>query len=173
MDLEFWIDHADSLFHQIFMVVMGGLYGIAYVLGTTYNVVNILVYYVLIPSSWIYLISRRTTIWLNAISGTLLLIFVLQPNIRESCNSLFRISVDFLNYVADIFGSNYIDISVYVCVVIVTLIYLIILPFTLPKKITKYMLYTLLVGAAMYLIFIFPNFKSILLNAIERYNIQY
>jgi hypothetical protein len=51
MDIQFWIDNADSLFHQVFMIVMGGLMGIAYLFGTTYNVINILVYYVLIPSS--------------------------------------------------------------------------------------------------------------------------
>lgn len=27
MDIQFWIDHADSFLHQIFMIVMGSLYG--------------------------------------------------------------------------------------------------------------------------------------------------
>jgi hypothetical protein len=46
MDIQFWNDNANSLFHQIFMIVMGGLAGIAYVFEITYNVINILVYYI-------------------------------------------------------------------------------------------------------------------------------
>lgn len=158
MDIQFWIDNADSLFHQIFMIVMGGLIGMAYLFGTTYNVINILVYYVLIPSSWIYLISRKTNYKLNFISLGLLFTFVFLPNIRQSCDYFFQKSVDFLNWTANIIGSNYIDMSVYICVIIVGIIYLILIPWTLPKKITKIILITAAVVFGIYMIFIYPNF---------------
>ena len=65
MNLQFWVENADSLIHQVFMILMSALLGIASLLGTTYNVVNIFVYYIIIPSSLLYFISKKTTIWLN------------------------------------------------------------------------------------------------------------
>jgi len=104
MDLQFWIANADSLFHQIFMIIMGGLAGLAYLFGTTYNVINILVYYILIPSSWIYLISKKTDKRINFISLGLLFVFIFLPNKRKNCDYFFQKSVDFLNWTADLFG---------------------------------------------------------------------
>ena len=173
MDIQFWIDNADSLFHQIFMIVMGGLLGIAYLFGITYNVINIFVYYVLIPSSWIYLISRKTSYKLNFISLGLLLPFIFLPNIRKSCDFFFQKSVDFLNWTADIFGSNYIDMSVYICVIVAGIIYLILIPLTLPKKITKIILIITVVVFGLYMIFIYPNFKDLLLIGLQKMNVKY
>ncbi len=171
MDIQFWIDNADSLFHQIFMIVMGGLLGIANLFGTTYNVINILVYYVLIPSSWVYLISRKTDKRINFISLGLLLSFIFLPNIRSNCDYFFQKSVDFLNWTADIFGSNYIDMSVYICVIVVGIIYLILIPLTLPKKITKIILITAGVMFGLYVLFIYPNFKDMLLQQLQNMKI--
>ena len=58
MNLQFWVENADSLIHQVFMILMSALLGIASLLGTTYNVVNIFVYYIIIPSSLLYFISK-------------------------------------------------------------------------------------------------------------------
>lgn len=112
MDIQFWINNADSLFHQLFMIVMGGLIGMAILFGTTYNVINILVYYILIPSSWIYLLSRKTTLWINTIYLLALLTFLIIPDLRKNSDYVFQRSVDFLNWTAEIFNSNYIDMSV-------------------------------------------------------------
>lgn len=173
MDIQFWLDNADSFFHQIFMIVMGGLFGLAYLFGTTYNVINIFVYYVLVPSSWIYLISRKTSVWINAISALLLFSFLLLPNIRLNCNYFFQKSVDFLNWTAVIFGSNYIDMSVYICVVVIGIIYLILIPLTLPKKTTKIILISFTVSLIIYLVFIYPNFKDILILGLDRMKIEH
>ncbi|MCG8250927.1 hypothetical protein [Tenacibaculum finnmarkense] len=170
MDTQFWIDNANSLFHQIFMIIMGGLYGIAYLFGTTYNVINILVYYVLIPSSWIFLISKKTTNKLNFISVGLLLGFILLPDIRKNCNYFFQKSVDFLNWTADIFHSNYIDMSVYICVIVVGIIYIILIPLTLSKKNTKIILISFLLLFGVYMFIIYPNFKKFLMFGIEKMN---
>jgi hypothetical protein len=172
MDIQFWLDNAGSLFHQIFMIVMGGLFGLAYLFGTTYNVINIFVYYIFVPSSWLYLISRKTSVWLNAISVLLLFSFLLLPNIRLNSNYLFQKSVDLLNWTAVIFGSNYIDMSVYICVVVIGVVYLVLIPLTLPKKISKTILIFIAGTFIVYMIFIYPNFKDIMIMVIDRLKIK-
>jgi len=172
MDIQFWIDNANSLFHQIFMIVMGGLYGIAYVFGTTYKVINIFVYYILIPSSWIFLISKKTNSKLNLISLGLLLGFISLPNIRKDCDYFFQKNVDFLNWSADIFGSNYIDMSVYICVIVVGIIYLILIPLTLTRKTTKIILIISVILFGLYMLIIYPNFKYLLIEGQQKMNIK-
>lgn len=173
MEIQFWIDNAGSLFHQIFMIVMGSLMAIAAVFGTTYNVVNILVYYILIPSSWIYLISRKTSIWINILSILAVIAFALLPDLRKNCDYFFQKSVDFLNWSATVFNSNYIDMSVYICVVAVALVYLILIPLTLPKIVVKKIGIVISIVFVLYMIVIYPNFKDILLWGIEKMNVKY
>jgi len=173
MDIQFWIANADSLFHQIFMIIMGGLAGIAHLFGTTYNVINILVYYILIPSSWVYLISKKTDKRINFISLGLLFVFIFLPNKRKNCDYFFQKSVDLLNWTADIFGSNYIDMSVYICVIVVGIIYLILIALTLPKKTAKIILISTAAIFLLYIIFIYPNFKDLLLLALQKTDIKY
>lgn len=173
MDIQFWIDNADSFFDQIFMIVMGGLMGIAVLFGTTYNVVNIVVYFILIPASWLYLISRKTSPWINAVSVLTLIAFFIMPNIRGNCNYLFDKSVDFLNWSAKIFNSNYIDMSVYICVGAVAVVYLILIPLTLSKSFSKKAAITTAIILTLYLIIIYPNFKEILLWSLKKMNVKY
>jgi hypothetical protein len=173
MDIQFWINNADSLFHQIFMIVMGGLMGMAILFGTSYNVINILVYYILIPSSWIYLLSRKTTLWINTISLLALLTFLLLPDLRKNSDYLFQKSVVFLNWTAEIFDSNYIDMSVYICVVAVALVYVLLIPLTLPQKLTKKIALITAVVFTLYMIIIYPNFKEVLIWGLEQMNIKY
>lgn len=173
MEIQFWIDNSGSLFHQIFMIVMGSLMAIAAIFGTTYNVVNILVYYILIPSSWIYLISRRTSIWINTLSVLTIITFALLPDLRKNCDYFFQKSVDFLNWSAKIFNSNYIDMSVYICVVAVALVYIILIPLTLPKIVVKKIGIVTSIVFVLYMIVIYPNFKDILLWGIKKMNVKY
>jgi hypothetical protein len=173
MDIQFWIDNADSLFHQIFMIVMGGLMAMAALFGTTYNVINILVYYILIPSSWIYLLSRKTSIWVNTISLIAIITFLFLPDLRKNCDYFFQKSVDFLNWSAEIFGSNYIDMSVYICVVGVGLVYLVLIPLTLPIKLTKRIALIFGVIFIIYMIIIYPNFKDVLIWSLKKMNVKY
>ena len=173
MDIQFWIDNADSLFYQIFMIVMGGLMGIAILFGTTYNVINILVYYILVPASWIYLVSRKTTTWINIVSLIALIAFLAQPNLRGNCDYFFQKSVDFLNWSASFFNSNYIDMSVYICVIGVGVTYLVIIPLTVPLKTTKRIAMIITVVFTLYIIIVYPNFKNLLLWGLEQMNIKY
>jgi len=173
MDIQFWVDNADSFLHQIFMIVMGCLYGLAFLFGTTYNVINIFLYYILVPSSWIYLVSRKISIWINTISVVSLFAFLLQPNIRTNCNYFFQKSVDFLNWTAKIFGSNYIDMSVYICVVVIGIVYVILIPLTLPKKTSRIILISSVASLIIHMLFIYPNFKDILVTGLERMKVKY
>jgi hypothetical protein len=173
MELQFWIDHADSFFHQIFMIIMGGLIGIANLFGTTYNVVNIVVYFLLIPISWIYLISRKTNIKLNLISLGLVLIFIILPNKIEFCDNLFQKSVDFLYWSADIFNSSYINMSVYICVIFIGIVYLVLIPITLSKKVSRIILISVVALSIIYLILIYPNFKKIMLVLLQKAGINH
>jgi hypothetical protein len=164
-DLNYWTEHTGSLFHQIFMITAGLLGGVANISGTTYNVVNIFVYYVLIPSSWIYLISRKTTPWLNIIPVILFSAFFLPPDLIGRSDHLFELSVNFLKYTAEIFHSNYIDMSVYICIVIVAVIYLVLIFLTLPKKTARIIFISLGILFLGYMILIFPTFNYLLEKA--------
>lgn len=168
MNLDYWLQHTDSLFHQIFMIVMGSLMGLAHLFGTTYKVINIFVYFILVPSSWIYLVSRKTSVWLNLISLLLLLIFVLTPDLESSSGYLFQRSVDFLNWLAGLLDSNYIDMSVYICVLVIGIVYLILIPLTLPKKLTKFLFITLAIALIGYLFLVYPYFKKCLIWGIDK-----
>ena len=92
----------------------------------TYNEINILIYYLIIPVSW--------TILLDILIGlpvtTILLIFVwgilfmkVRNRFREWCDWLFRKSYDFLMYF-NRYGSNYILSSVIFCIVVPVIIYI-------------------------------------------------
>lgn len=160
MDLQFWIDNNESLPHQIFMITMGGLYLLAYLLGTTYKVVNIIVYFLIIPSGYLYLLGKRTTNKLNFISLGMFTYFAFIPNKREFCNKLFDKSVDFLNYSAELFNSTYINMSVYICVYLLSFIFLILL--IVNYKYYKILLTFCLMLIISYILFIYPNFPELM-----------
>ncbi|TXD48681.1 hypothetical protein [Polaribacter sp. IC073] len=173
MNIQFWIDNADSLIHQIFMILMGFLAYIASFLGTTYNVVNIFVYYLIVPASWIYLISKKTTVWLNVLSIIGSIAFFIIPDLRKNCDYLFQKSVDFLNWLAIIFSSNYINMSIYICVLGISIVYLILIPLTLPLKTAKRVGVIIAIFFSLYLLFIYPNFKEMFILIFQKKDIKY
>ena len=94
-------------------------------LGFTYNQINIIVYYLLIPLSWTIMFDC----WIGLPITTAILtciwvgIFIATHNyFKEWCDWAFKDSVDFLNYFNK-WGGNYILNSVITCVSIPTLIY--------------------------------------------------
>lgn len=111
---------------KIFALVASSLVSLAKLLNLTYNEINIIVYYLLIPLSWTIMLD----IWLGcpittfALSFTWLGIFIATRHIfREWCDLAFSDSVSFLKWF-DRWGSNYILSSVIICVVIPLLIYI-------------------------------------------------
>lgn len=93
--------------------------------GSTYNGVNILVYYVLIPLSWTAIFDC----WLGLpIASTVLLfvwlsIFIATRHIfRECCDWIFQGSVNFLNWFSR-WGGYYVLNSIIICVLLPLIIY--------------------------------------------------
>ena len=95
------------------------------------------------------------------------------PDLRENCDYLFQKSVDFLNWTAEMFDSNYINMSIYICVLCISLVYLIIIPLTLPRKQTKKIAIIIVICFSFYMILIYPNFKEMLIWGLQKMNIKY
>jgi len=108
-----------------FWVVMTAEQLLAKLFGTTYNVINIIVYYMLVPLSW--------TVMLDIILGMpittpilvivwAIILWLKRKNFRTWCDWAFQKSVDFLNWF-DKIGWNYVLSSVIICVIVPLLIY--------------------------------------------------
>ena len=109
----------------IFAIVAGGEHLIAKVTGMTYNEVNIIVYYLLIPMSWTAMVDYITKMpFLSIMYIIAWLIFLWKDpmKFRDRCDWAFDKSVDFLLWFKKI-GWNYIVSSVIICVVIPALVY--------------------------------------------------
>ncbi|MCM1140835.1 MAG: hypothetical protein NC453_19880 [Muribaculum sp.] len=117
-------------------------YSVAYLLlwagekcRLTYNEVNILVYYLLIPLSWCIMLD--CWIGLPITSIALLLIWIgifimTRRNFRQWCDMRFMDSVDFLNWF-NRWGGNYILNSVIICVALPLIIYAVLITLLLLK----------------------------------------
>ena len=110
----------------IFAVVAGLEHIIAKLTGTTYNEVNIIVYYLLIPLSWTAMVDYITMMpFLTPMYIIAWVIFLWkdQMKFRDRCDWAFMKSVDFLLWFKKI-GWNYIVSSVIICVVVPVLVYI-------------------------------------------------
>lgn len=110
----------------IFAVVAGVEHVIAKLTGSTYNEVNIIVYYLLIPLSWTVMIDYLTKLpFLSPMFVLAWIVFLLKDpmKFRDRSDWAFMKSVDFLLWFKKI-GWNYIVSSVIICVVIPVLVYI-------------------------------------------------
>jgi hypothetical protein len=108
----------------IFRIVANLLVYIGRKTGLTYNEINIVVYYFLIPFSWLILLDIIFDFhYLKIAFVVYCLGFAVGcRNFRTYSDWLFGKSVSFLNYF-NRFGSNYVASSVWICVSIPILIY--------------------------------------------------
>jgi hypothetical protein len=112
------------MINLIFKFVANQLHGLARKLNLTYNQINVIVYFFIVPLTWAVLID----VYFDSYFCTLLLItFVVGfrvgcTNFKLYSDGLFLKSVHFLNYF-NRFGSNYYKTSVWICVVVPMLIY--------------------------------------------------
>ena len=109
----------------IFAIVAGTEHIIAKLTGLTYNEVNIIVYYLIIPLTWTLMIDYLTKMpFLTPmiIIGWIIFLWKDKMKFRGCCDWAFDKSVDFLLYFKKI-GWNYIVSSVIICVVVPVLIY--------------------------------------------------
>ena len=110
----------------IFAIVAGAELLIAKLSGTTYNEVNIIVYYLVIPLSWTLMLDYITRMpFLTPLLTSAWIVFIWKDKMkfRNRCDWAFRISVDFLLWFKKI-GWNYVISSVIICVVIPILVYI-------------------------------------------------
>ncbi len=110
----------------IFAVVAGVEYLIARLTGSTYNEVNIVVYYLLMPLSWMMMIDYITGLSFLTpmfIIGWIVFLWKDEMRFRLRCDWAFNKSVDFLLWFKRI-GWNYYVSSVIICVVIPVLVYI-------------------------------------------------
>ena len=110
----------------IFSIVAGAELLIAKLSGTTYNEVNIIVYYLVIPLSWMVMVDYITKMpFLTPMFILAWVIFLWKDKMkfRNRCDLAFDKSVDFLLWFKKI-GWNYIVSSVIICVVVPILVYI-------------------------------------------------
>ena len=124
--LSKWEKSAMVVMLPIFAVVAGVEHVIAKLTGMTYNEVNIIVYYLLIPLSWAVMVDYITMLpFLSLMYIIAWVIFLWKDpmKFRDRCDWAFDKSVDFLLWFKKI-GWNYIVSSVIICVVIPVFVYI-------------------------------------------------
>lgn len=109
----------------IFAVVAGVEHVIAKLTGSTYNEVNIIVYYLLIPLSWAVMIDYLTKLpFISPMFVLAWIVFLWKDSMkfRDRSDWAFMKSVDFLLCFKRI-GWNYVVSSVIICVIVPILFY--------------------------------------------------
>jgi hypothetical protein len=119
----------------IFGLVAGILFLIALCTGLSYNEVNIIVHYFIVPVSWLCLLDKIFRMhYLKILSLILLIIFcVWCKDFSAFSNWMFEESVWLLNYCNRFFG-DYITSSVVVCVFIPALVYAVLIYIVVRQK---------------------------------------
>ena len=110
----------------IFAIVAGAEHLIARMTGATYNEVNIILYYLVIPLSWTLMLDYITRMpFLTPMFMSAWIIFIWKDKMifRNRCDWAFKKSVDFLLWFKKI-GWNHVVSSVIICVVIPVLVYI-------------------------------------------------
>jgi hypothetical protein len=96
--------------------------------GISYQTVNVVVYYIIIPLNWTMMIDYlcKTHAFTMVYGGIWLITIFAVKNFRLFCNDIFSLSVDFLLFF-DRFKSNYLFTSIVICVFVPLAIYLFLL----------------------------------------------
>lgn len=114
---------------KCFQIVATALYRIAQATGMTYNEINIIIYYLIVPLTWTvmidFLIKKPITTSLLLLAWAVLFI-VHRNDFRQWCDWVFQKSVDFLLWFKRI-GWDYILSSVIICVLVPIIIYAILI----------------------------------------------
>lgn len=144
------IDNRNFLYY-LFNLTAGGLYGLSLLTTFSYQFWNIFIWFGLIPATWIYLVSKRTTVWLNVISIPIFIyMFAL-----HTWDKWFDQAVVLLNKTGSLINADYRLTSVYICLFVPYLIYLGLVWLSCSKLFLKRFLITSCIVAALVVIF-FP-----------------
>lgn len=118
----------------IFNFIAGWLHWLAKVTNVTYNQINIIVYFFIIPLTWCVMLDYYFSFWYLTMGFLLFSIGfrVGCTNFKEYSDTLFMKSVHFLLYY-NRFGSNYYKSSVLICVAVPIFIYVVLFYLILVK----------------------------------------
>jgi len=162
-NINYWVEHSNLFSHQIFMVVMGALYAMSFVLGVSYKAVNIYCYFVFYPASFALFLNSKFK-YLVFIPT---LLFFCIPGFEGLSSNFFDQCVIFLNHSAKIFNSDYIKMSVYLCVWVPLLLYAPFYFYRFGAKIFIKTLGVLTITTIMYMLIIYPLFKPLLISLLD------
>ena len=113
---------------KIFNKTAQVLHKIAQKLNLTYNEVNIIVYYMLVPLTWLVMLDFIIKIWplltIVWIATCLTVSLWHRKDFKTWCDNVFQKSVDFLLWFKH-FGWDYNKASVIICVIVPIFIYVI------------------------------------------------
>ena len=114
--------------NKIFIIVRDFLINLSSITKLSYNEINIIVYYFIIPFIYLSIIDFKIQSHVFKISfvSCLLILSFFIKDFKSFSDSLFMKSVDFLN-LFDFIGCNYIVSSVIICVVVPVIILILIL----------------------------------------------
>jgi len=118
----------------VFQIVANSLDWIASITGFTYNEINIIGYYIILPFLYVALFDRilkKQVLKIVYIVAWAILIVVI-PDFRAFSDALFQSSVDFLLLFGQA-GLDYVAASVVVCVVLPGLVFVVLCIFAFPS----------------------------------------
>jgi len=118
----------------VFQIVANGLNWIASVTGFTYNEINIIAYYIILPFIYVALVDRILKKHLLKIAYVIAWVFLIVfiPDFRAFSDALFQYSVDFLLLFGQV-GLNYVAASVVICVILPGLVFAVLCLFAFPS----------------------------------------
>jgi len=104
-----------KIIDSIFWIVANSLDWLSKKLGITYNEINIITYYILIPLVWVIMLDFIIKLPIFTILFLLTwgIIFFRIDSFKNFCDKLFRLSQDFI-----LFFGNYYSWSVIICVLV-------------------------------------------------------
>lgn len=108
---------------EIFNLIYRFLKWLSSITGFTYHEVNIIVYFILIPAFFLFLISltSKNKYWILGYLLIVAILLIIIPDFNVFSDVVFDKSVSFLNWFENL-GLNYVQASVVICVIIPSLI---------------------------------------------------
>ena len=155
-----------NFIYYLFNITAGGLQALSLISGLSYQWWNIVIWFGLIPALWIFMVSRKTTPWINLIS---LALFIAMFSIG-AWNKWFDEAVVMLNDLCALFGPDYRQMSVYLCLFFPALITVVLGLLCLSKRNQKILNLSFLVSSIIVIIG-FPISNYVLKKYSHRLNI--
>jgi len=120
--------------NPLFNAVAQTLDWVASVTGFTYNEINIIAYYIVLPFVYVVLLDRIFHKHMIKIAYVLVwaVILVVVRNFSEFCDALFKVSVDFL-LMFTVVGLDYVAASVVICVILPAMVFVVLLLIAFPN----------------------------------------